>query len=175
MRKVCPPTLGSAKCKIKRKQGDIMTTQVKFGLIVGVIGLVVNICVSTLLGICGPVIALLGGGIAGFLTAQAEQAATRSDGARLGAIAGGIAGGLVFIGQLIGGLGALTLIQATGMQPFFGELPSASDPAGQLGYWLGGLGVGMCFGVFGLFLSALTGAGAGYLGTPEQTKFDISS
>jgi hypothetical protein len=92
-----------------------------------------------------------------------------------GAIAGVIAGGLVFIGQLIGGLGALALIQVTGTQPFFGELPSASDTAGQFGYWLAGIGAGMCFGVFDLFLSALAGAGAGYLGTPEQTKFDISS
>jgi hypothetical protein len=67
----------------------MMSTQVKFGLIVGTVGLLVNICVSTLLGICGPVMALLAGGIAGLLTAQAEQAATRSDGARSGSYSWG--------------------------------------------------------------------------------------
>ena len=80
-----------------------MRPRVKYGLIVGIIGLILNTCVSVALGVCGPLTALAAGAAAGFLAAREEQAAEQANGARLGAISGGIAGGLVFVGQLIGG------------------------------------------------------------------------
>lgn len=50
-----------------------MQPRVRIGLIVGAIGLVLNICVAGFVGFCGPFFSLLAGGIAGFLTAQQEK------------------------------------------------------------------------------------------------------
>ena len=147
-----------------------MTPRIKFGLIAGIIGLVINTCVSAALGICGPFTALLAGATAGFFAAQQEKATTRGDGARLGAISGSIAGALVLIGQLIGVLGVLILVQISDIAPIFGEIPSPSaDIAQQAVYYISGLGTGVCFGLVGVIVAALAGAGAGYLGTPEPS------
>ena len=148
-----------------------MKPRVKYGLIVGIIGLVLNVCVSTAIGICGPVVALLAGVAAGFLAAQGEKASNQADGARLGAVAGGIAGALVFVSQLLGGLGALVLAQRSGISLPFGAIPGPSaDVSEQLLFYIGGLGVGVCFGLAGVVLAALGGAGAGYLGTPTPRE-----
>ena len=146
-----------------------MQPRIRIGLIVGVIGLVLNICVSGFLGFCGPVVSLIAGGVAGFFTAQQERLATKSDGTRAGATAGGIAGGLIILGQMIGGVGALFFMQSSGVESPFGQIPTlSSDPATQIGYYAGGLGTAICFGLVGALLAAGAGAGAGYLGTPDQ-------
>ena len=41
-----------------------MQPRTRIGLIVGVIGLVLNICVAGFIGFCGPVLSLVAGGIA---------------------------------------------------------------------------------------------------------------
>jgi hypothetical protein len=146
-----------------------MTPRVRYGLIAGGVGLVINICVGALIGLCGPFIGLIAGAAAGFFAAQAEKAPTQAEGARLGAIAGAIAGTLVLVGQLSGGVASLAYIQSAGVTPLFGELPDVTDTAGQVGYWVAGVGVGFCFGLVGIVFGALTGAGAGYLGTPTPT------
>lgn len=145
-----------------------MQPRIRIGLIVGAIGLVLNICVSGFIGLCGPLVSLIAGGAAGFFAAQQEKLSTKNDGARAGATAGGIAGGLIIIGQLIGGIGALAYMQYSGMQTIFGQVPAAGDPASSIGYYLGGMGTGICFGLVGAALAAGAGAGAGYLGTPDQ-------
>ncbi len=138
-------------------------------MIVGVIGLVLNLCVATLAGFCGPVLSLVAGAIAGYLTAQREKPFTKKEGARAGATAGGIAGGVIIIGQLLGGIGALVLMQASGTPTIFGELPDLSaDPATQIGFYASGLGTALCFGIVGALLAAGAGAGAGYLATSDQ-------
>jgi hypothetical protein len=148
-----------------------MKPSVRFGLIVGVIGLALNVCVAAAVGICGPATALVAGIAAGFLTARSEMALTKGAGAREGAISGGIAGGLVLVGQVIGGIGALFLIQSGGAQLPLGQAPSTSaDPSTQLIYYATGIGTGLCFGLVDVVVSALVGAGAGYLGTPERTE-----
>lgn len=148
-----------------------MLPRVKVGLLVGGIGLLLNTCVAVVLGLCGPFVALLAGALAGFMAAQQEKPLLKGDGARLGAVAGGIAGTLVCIGQVIGGLGALVLVQYAGLTPLFGRLPSASaGPGEQLVYYVAGLGTGLCFGLVGLVLAALAGAGGGYLGSPGLAK-----
>jgi hypothetical protein len=144
-----------------------MTPRVKYGLIAGAVGLVLNSCISAALGICGPLVALLAGAVAGFLTVRAEDTPPQGEGARLGAISGLIAGALVFVGQLIGGVIVLALVPATGFQPIVGTLPAPSDITAQAAYWLGGMGVGVCFGMIGLAVSAGAGALAGYLATPS--------
>jgi hypothetical protein len=146
-----------------------MQPRTRIGLIVGVIGLVLNICVAGLAGFCGPVLSLIAGGAAGFFAAQQEKPLTKKDGARTGATAGGITGGLIILGQILGGIGALFYMQSTGTQPPFGQLPSLSaDPTTQIAFYAGGIGTALCFGIIGALLAAGAGAGAGYLATPEQ-------
>lgn len=143
-----------------------MQARTRMGLIVGAIGLVLNICVAGFLGICGPVVSLIAGGVAGYLAAQREQPFTKNEGARVGATAGGIAGALIIIGQLIGGVVSLAILQAAGMETVFGQLPT--DPGSQVGVYAGGIGGALCIGIVGALLAAGAGAGAGYLATPDR-------
>lgn len=146
-----------------------MQPRVRIGLIVGAIGLVLNICVAGFVGFCGPFFSLLAGAVAGFLTAQQEKQSTKAEGARAGATAGGIAGGLIILGQIIGGLGSLAYFQVSGTPLPFGAAPSAAAPASEmLIYYLTGAGTGLCFGLVGALLAAGAGAGAGYLATSDQ-------
>ena len=147
-----------------------MQPRIRIGLIVGMIGLVLNICVSGFLGFCGPVLSLIAGGIAGFFASQQEKPFTKNEGARAGATAGGIAGGLIILGQIIGGMAGLAYIQSSGLPTLFGQLPSpSSGPAELIPFYLGGLGAAICFGIVGALLAAGAGAGAGYLGTTERS------
>jgi hypothetical protein len=145
-----------------------MQPRIKMGLAIGAVGLVLNVCVAGFIGLCGPLVSLLAGGVAGFLAAQQEKLAVKSEGAKAGAIAGGIAGGLVIIGQVIGGIGALALMQSTGTQLPFGTIPEASDPSGMVIFYASGIGTGLCFGIIGAILAAGAGAGTGYMATQEQ-------
>jgi hypothetical protein len=146
-----------------------MQPRTRIGLIVGVIGLVLNICVAGFVGFCGPFLSLIAGGIAGFLATQQEKPSTKNEGARAGATAGGIAGAMIILGQILGGMGALAYMQASGAPTIFGQLPDlSSDPATQIGFYAGGLGTALCFGVIGALLAAGAGAGAGYLATSDQ-------
>ena len=148
-----------------------MQPRIKVGLAVGAIGLVLNICVAGFLGFCGPVLSLVAGGVAGYLTVQQEKPGAKGDGARAGAISGVIAGALIIIGQIIGGIGALVYAQSSGLQIPFGQVPSASgDPAISAVYYGAGAVTALCFGFVGALLAAGTGAGAGYLATTEQTE-----
>ena len=148
-----------------------MKPRIKIGLIAGVIGLVLNICVSGFIGFCGPFASLLAGGIAGYFAASQEKLPTKKEGATAGAIAGAITGGLMIIGQIIGGMIALTIQQNTGTVPFIGT--PDSDMATQLTFYLSGAATGFCFGAFGTLLAAGVGAGAGYFGTVEQTSLEV--
>ena len=152
-----------------------MQPKVMYGLIAGAIGLIINVCISAAVGLCGPFVALLAGAGAGFFTAQAEKAPTKNDGARAGAISGAIAGGLTLVGQLIGGVAILVLAMAADIQPIIGTMPESSDMAGQAIYLVAGLGAGLCFGLVGIVLSALAGAGTGYLGTAETPTPEITN
>jgi hypothetical protein len=141
------------------------------GLIVGVIGLVLNACISGAVGLCGPFFSLLAGAVAGFFAAQQEKLGNKSDGARAGATAGAIAGGLIIIGQLIGGVAALFLLQTNGAQLPIGNIPTPADGAStQVIYYLTGAGTSLCFGIVGAALAAAAGAGTGYLGTNAQSN-----
>ena len=145
-----------------------MQPRIRIGLIVGVIGLVLNICVAGFLGFCGPFLSLVAGGIAGYLAIQQEKPLTKNEGARVGATAGGIAGALIILGQIIGGIGALAYMQSSGMPTPFGGVPDLGDPATSIGFYGGGIATALCFGIIGALLAAGAGAGAGYLGTSDQ-------
>lgn len=146
-----------------------MQPKIKVGLLVGAIGLVLNICVAGFMGICGPFVSLIGGAAEGFFAAKQENSATKGAGAQAGATSGAIAGALILIGQVIGAVGALAFLQVAGTQLPFGQIPPASaDASQQLLYYISGMGTGFCFGLVGTLLAALAGAGTGYLGTPDQ-------
>lgn len=150
-----------------------MGRQVKAGLGVGCVGLLLNIGVAFVLGFCGPFATLIAGAIAGYLAVYRAPLASKGDGARAGALAGGITGALMLVGQSIGALTTLVFFQATGNAPPFGQLPRTSVE--QVGFYLGGLGFGVCLGLVGVLLGALAGAGAGYLAAPpEQPASDLS-
>jgi len=146
-----------------------MRARTRIGLIVGVIGLVLNVCVAGFVGFCGPVLSLIAGAAAGFFAAQQEKPLTKNQGARVGATAGGIAGALIILGQIVGALGALVFMQARGTQLPFGQIPAPSSDVGtQITFYVTGALTGLCFGVIGALLAAGAGAGAGYLATTEQ-------
>lgn len=150
-------------------KNKVRIIQIKLGLSIGAIGLVLNICVASFMGLCGPIVSLIAGGVAGYLTAQQEKPATKNEGAKAGALSGGIAGALVTIGQLIAGVTTLILIQFFDLPTIFGQAPQATDTASSIGYYAGGLGTGFCIGLIGLVVAAGVGAGAGYIGTNEQS------
>jgi hypothetical protein len=61
-------------------------------------------------------------------------------------------------------------MQARGLQSIFGQVPGASSgAAAQATFYLSGIGTALCFGIVGALLAAAAGAGAGYLGTTEQS------
>jgi hypothetical protein len=146
-----------------------MSPRVKYALIVGSIGSLINLFVSVAFGLCGPGIALLVGGIAGFLAAQAQEPRSKGDGGRAGAVAGAIGGGIMLVAQVLASLIALMLTQFSGLQPFGGGVPARSDPLSlHLIYYLSGLGVGLCFGVADVIAAALAGTVAGYLNSSNR-------
>jgi hypothetical protein len=145
-----------------------MQPRIKMGLTVGAIGLALNICVSGFIGLCGPLVSIIAGGVAGYLAMQQEKPAMKNEGAKGGAIAGGIAGALVIIGQVIGGIGALALMQVSGMQLPFGRVPTGGNPTEMIIFYTSGIATGLCFGIVGAVLAAGTGAAVGYMTTPDQ-------
>jgi len=138
----------------------------RIGLIVGAIGLALNVCVSAFIGLCGPVATLIAGGVAGYFAVSQEKPFSKTEGAKVGATAGAIAGVLMIIGQVIGGIIALTIQQNTGSVPFIGT--PGSDMNSQIIFYLSGLVSGICIGLVGMALAAGAGAGAGYVGTSDQ-------
>ncbi len=145
-----------------------MKPYVKFGLISGVVGLLVIIPIAAVMGVCGPVVPLVAGGIAGFLSAYMGGFMTRQEAAQKGAIAGAISGGMTFIGQLLGGVLILGYIHISGTPTLVGQAPTASSPLPEIiTYYASGLGVGLCFGVLGILLGVAAGAAGGALGTRQ--------
>ena len=149
-----------------------MKAEIKVGLIAGAIGLVVNIFVAALLGICGPVVSLLTGAGAGFFASRMPPPGSKGDGAKRGATAGAIAGAFVLVGQLIGGIIVLVLYQFGILPSSIGQIPATSNTAASLMYYVGGIGTGLCFGIVGIALGALAGAGTGALGIKAPTPWD---
>ena len=146
-----------------------MKTSVRIGLIVGGIAWLINTCTAFALGFCGPVVAVISGGIAGFLVAHREGQATKGDGAREGAIAGAIVGGWMLLSQMLAAVFNLVFVQQSGIELPFGTAPDPTAVSSlQALYYVSGLGVGACIGLVDIVVAALTGALAGYVGTASQ-------
>src|SRR6185503_9136704 len=145
---------GNAACenRIRERRWRIMMNwfknmqpRTRMGLITGVIGLILNIFVVGFSGCCGPLVYLVAGGAAGFLAAKQEKLPVRNVGARAGAVAGVIAGGLIVLGQIIGV--ALAYFQTSGTS---GSVSVSGDA-----------GVALCLGGVGALTAAFAGAVAG--------------
>jgi hypothetical protein len=141
-----------------------MTAKVKFGLLAGVIGLLLNIPTSAFACVfCGPLVALLAGFSAGSLTARSEPALRQGDAQRQAAVAGIVAGALVLIGQLIG----IVISAVTDLGRGAVEVPpQLSEPVDQASILVASLGCGLVIGLVDIAVSAAGGALAGRLATP---------
>lgn len=147
-----------------------MTVKIRWGLIVGVVGLVVNTLASLIFAFCGPIISFGIGIIAGFIVTQREPANSKGEGAQGGAITGLIAGAFILLGQMIGAIGNLVFAQMVEYEPIFGTLPDLGSPEGQAFYWVIGIGVGLCFGLIDALACVLGGALIGYIRTPVASN-----
>lgn len=156
------------RIKTRRQWREEMVVKlgVKYGLFFGLAGLVLNLILAPILAACAPIIMLFAGGMAGYLTARQADLPLQSMGGRAGALAGLIAGATVLIGQTVGGFIALAIYQASFFPDLLHYIPSAADPLWIRAFFYStGYGVVACFGLGGALLSALVGAGVGYVTT----------
>lgn len=128
-----------------------MKPRIMFGLIFGLLGMLLNIYASVLIWtLCGcqPIIFLAGG--AGLLTGSRERAQTRVAGGKAGAVAGAITGILIFVGQFLG-----MILTAAIQSSSPAEIPTVIISM----LLLGGLS---------MLLAAGVGAAAAYITTPTS-------
>jgi hypothetical protein len=137
-----------------------MSPQIKFGLIVGGIGFLLNICISvTPFGWSGGwVLAGLVGGLASFLAVRAQPLLPAGDAARAGSISGLIAGALLLLGELIAYIAIFFLLSA--VAGGFEDPTTAEQVPAELAIP----------GLIKLGLSVIIGAITGYLvNSPSRT------
>lgn len=144
-----------------------MKPRVKNGLIAGLAGLVAGAGLTIgVSGLCGPLVALLMGALAGHFTVREEHPATPREGARLGAISGATAGALML---LMGALRLLSLpaqIQALPVPPEAELSPLLYFLALSASALLVVIGLALANGL----LAALAGAAAGYAYVPRPSE-----
>lgn len=143
-----------------------MKPRIRIGLIVGILGLILIVCIS----IFGrfswvPIVFLLIGGVASFFTIRRERPNTKRDGVSIGATAGSIAGVLMIFGQFIGA--ALILLAP----PTAAEI-ATPGLSRQIGYEVGqATSNSICIGFpLNLIISICTS----YLLIPKQSKSSTS-
>jgi hypothetical protein len=144
-----------------------MNIRLKNGLIAGVTGAVLTLCLgSAISGLCGPVAAVITGFLAGHFTARDENSPTRRAGARAGAVAGTLAGVVNVLGQVATGLGILS--SRLGELTTRGTMPELTgEPAMLVVYYVAGLTTHLFLGLVGVVGAASAGAMAGYWRDPE--------
>jgi hypothetical protein len=134
---------------------------IKSGLIIGVVTLLlVVVAAAGLSPLCAPCVAIILGLAAGYLAGVFDKPISSGDSAKKGAIAGGIAGVLGMLGNIIAGLINAVVLGSMGMMDSFNQilgLPS-SDPATV---WIGQIIAALCIGIINLVLMAGIGAGGG--------------
>lgn len=154
-----------------------MGGRVMWGVIVGLVGMLMNLVVSFVSGVCGPVVTLVAGAIAGFFAARWEGPGPRARSAQAGAIAGLLAGTLMLISQMLAAVAEVLVLQSAEfqfLQAMFtpglgGTIPSNPTAETQSGILVGALATGGCFGLIGMILAALAGAATGYLSGPGES------
>ena len=147
-----------------------MTAQKRWGLITGIIGLIVNTLASLTFAFCGPIVAFGIGIIAGAVVTRKEPASSKGEGTQQGAITGIIAGALIFLGRIVGSINNLVYAQMPQYESIFGTLPDLSSREGQTYYWLVGIGVGVLLGLVDALACVLGSAMISYIRTPTASK-----
>jgi hypothetical protein len=148
------------------KGGTCMKAPLKYGLIVGIAAMAIVIPVAAFLGMLGPAVILVAGGVAGTLSALFGRAPTRREGALSGSIAGLITGAIALLGQVSGTFLALFFVQNSGPLTIFGDTPMGDLPGYEGSFYLASRVIaGIFLGVVGMFLSTGAGALGGRLGT----------
>ncbi len=134
---------------------------VKSGLIVGGISVILNLGIALFFPACSICVGILMGLLVGYLAGVFDLPLTSGDCARSGVGAGGIAGAIGLLGNLIGGVINAAVLSPSGNQminDLLGLPPS--DPAT---IWGGQLGVACCIGLVNVVLMMGLGAGGGVL------------
>jgi hypothetical protein len=147
----------------------------KVGLIAGFLGLVLGVFVYFIVGILFPYIIrfplevaypifglfylLLVGAAAGNFAVKKERVLVARDGARVGAISGGIAGAMMAIVPLGCWIGGIAVI----------------DESGWTGVELRAIGLVLVAGIGVLVAATLGGAAGGYLRASSSTAEDLPS
>jgi len=143
-----------------------MKPRLRIGLMVGAVALIVNLVVAFILGLCSPVLAAVAGAAAGWFTAREENSGNKGEAARAGALSGVVVGSLMLVGQILGGLVVLFLMQKFDLPvAFTGMKPSDMGGAESAGFYVGGLFSGVCFGLLDMAAAAGAGAAVGFLTT----------
>jgi len=134
-----------------------MSTKLKFGLITGAGGSVLGAC-----GVCGMLLSLIIGAIAGLLTVNEEKPTEPKEGALSGAKSGIVAGVFLLLGALVGN--TITLI--------LGAMPS------DLSQWVLdltiGIILGLVLGLADLAFCVLGGAIVGYIATSARIDKEMA-
>ena len=148
-----------------------MSGAMRAGLIFAAVGLIAVVATAFLPRpgpvVCGPLLAVLVGGLAGFFGVRWTVMQARVS---RGVLAGSLAG----LGMLIGAvIGYIVLFNSISSEPAFQEQlgaflqqqPDANIDAGALGAAVGiaGAVAGLCFGVLNLLLALAFGALGGWL------------
>lgn len=145
-----------------------MKPQYKYGLICGLAGLMLNLLLAPAVAVCTPLVSLFAGGLAGYFTARQADLPAQRMGGIVGAVAGGLAGGIIITGQAIGMIAAVAIFQGS-LGAVANFTPSSSDPIWLRMFTLSsGLNVAACFGLTGAFLAAFSGAAVGYTATQSS-------
>ena len=143
-----------------------MTGATRSGLLAGIISFLANLGLGVLFPLCGPVCGIVWGIGAGILSVVwTEEPEAKESPARLGAVAGAIAGIGAIAGLMLG-----TIIQfgALGGQEVSAQItrdlarefgvPVSGGDALAVQQWVGAIGMACCIGVANLV--AMAGAGA---------------
>ena len=107
---------------------------------------------------------------AGYLVGVFEKPTNNANVLKRGAIAGAIAGGLVLLGALIGGIINASILNPADMAQIYEWLGVSGYELDQTTIWAGQLGSAVCGGLLNVVLMAGMGAAGGALWWQIQGK-----
>jgi len=133
-----------------------MKPRIKFGLLLGISGLTINICTAGLLNfiLVGPILI---GWMAGMMAAREEKLPDQLMSAQAGAVAGALAGVLSHLSLIVFMLGILVFSSPAEVESLFGRVPTLANPFSSSflnWFFLANLG--------GMLLTTGAGAFSGY-------------
>ena len=148
-----------------------MSGAMRAGLIFGAVGLIAVLATAFLPRpgpvVCGPLLAVPVGGLAGFYGARWNMAGARVS---RGVLAGSLAGLGMLVGAVIGYIVLFNIISSDPsfqqqLGAFLQQQPDAKIDPGAIGATIGlaGAVAGLCFGVLNLLLALAFGALGGWL------------